>query len=176
MPGTKKCATHVDIARACMRKCALAVPVCVCDLLYVCVLTWEFARSLLCTRVNVSLDPDSVSDADSIFQTQRTNWKTKQTLPPRKCFICLPHTNKQQRTQTHTHTHLRRCQGDTPKCTAISAPNSFRWQRVFPDFATAFFCVHTNFAASFSCYNITKKYMYKQDEVSVCLRLSWLLK
>lgn len=104
MPGTKKCATHVDIARACMCKCALAVPVCVCDLLYVCVLTWEFARSLLWTRVNVSLDPDSVSDADSIFQTQRTNWKTKQTLPPRKCFICLPHTNKQQRTHTHTHT------------------------------------------------------------------------
>jgi len=37
MPGPKKYATHVDIARACVRVCALAVPVCVCDLLYVCV-------------------------------------------------------------------------------------------------------------------------------------------
>lgn len=142
MPGTKKCATHVDIARACMYKCSLAVPVCVCDLLYVCVLTWEFARSLLCTRVNVSLDPDSVSDADSIFQTQRTNWKTKQTLPPRKCFICLPHTNKQQRTHTHTHT-LAKMSGRYPQMHCDFCSKFVSMAKGFPRFChSIFLCAH----------------------------------
>jgi len=87
-------------------------------------------------------------------------WIEKLNKLGKEQMFYLPAAHKQ--TGKHTHAHMRRCQGDTHKCSAISAPNSFRWQRVSP-FSPVFPPlprVHTNFAASFSCYNITKKYIY----------------
>lgn len=119
------------------------------------------------------------------FSTQK-NWKTKQTsrASEQMFYLSVAHTqhthaaHTQKQANKHIWRKWQRCQPDTHKCTAISAPNSFRCRKGFPPSCTLTWfspifiyfcccsscsvlcCVHTNFAAFFSCYNITKKYIY----------------